>query len=104
MLAATFDTATPELSALATAVEAEQDNQSIRTAAELFADAADLATAGRTSTWLDQDILLSTYPILKMATDHLKTCLNHFFALLPMPDSARFRPIQKIISFSASSP
>jgi conjugative relaxase-like TrwC/TraI family protein len=54
MLAATFETADPELSALATAVKAEQDKQSIRTAAELFADAAELATAGRTSTRLDQ--------------------------------------------------
>ncbi len=54
LLAATFETADPELSALATAVEAEHDNQSIRTPAELFADAAELATAGRTSTWLDQ--------------------------------------------------
>jgi len=54
LLAATFETADPALSALATAVEAEQDNQSIRTAAELFADAAELATAGRTSSWLDQ--------------------------------------------------
>jgi conjugative relaxase-like TrwC/TraI family protein len=54
VLADTFETAQPELSALATAVEAETDNQSIRTAAELFADAADLATAGRTSTWLDE--------------------------------------------------
>jgi hypothetical protein len=54
LLAATFETADPEQSALATAVEAEHDNQSIRTVAELFADAAELATAGRTSTWLDQ--------------------------------------------------
>jgi conjugative relaxase-like TrwC/TraI family protein len=54
LLAATFETAQPELSALATAVEADRDNASIRTAAELFADAAELATAGRTSSWLDQ--------------------------------------------------
>jgi conjugative relaxase-like TrwC/TraI family protein len=54
LLAGTFETAQPELSALATAVEAEQDNQSIRTAAELFADAAELAIVGRTSSWLDQ--------------------------------------------------
>jgi conjugative relaxase-like TrwC/TraI family protein len=54
MLASTLEITDPELSALATAVEAEQDNESIRTAAELFADAAELATAGRTSTWLDE--------------------------------------------------
>jgi AAA domain len=54
MLATTFETSQPELSALATAVEAEHDNRSVRTAAELFADAAELATAGRTSSWLDQ--------------------------------------------------
>jgi conjugative relaxase-like TrwC/TraI family protein len=54
-LAATLaDSSEPEPSALATAVEAERDNESIRTAAELFADAAELATAGRTSSWLDE--------------------------------------------------
>jgi hypothetical protein len=51
LLAATLaDKAEPQLSALATAVEAERENESIRAAAELFADAADLGTAGRTST------------------------------------------------------
>jgi conjugative relaxase-like TrwC/TraI family protein len=54
VLASAFETAEPEKSALATAVEAEQDAQSIKTPAELFADAAELATAGRTARLLDQ--------------------------------------------------
>jgi conjugative relaxase-like TrwC/TraI family protein len=54
VLASAFETAEPEKSALATAVEAEQDAQSIKTQAELFADAAELATAGRTARLLDQ--------------------------------------------------
>src|SRR5438034_3576801 len=38
-----------------------------------------------TSTWFDQDILLSTYPIAKMAMHHLNPCFSHVFARLPMP-------------------
>jgi conjugative relaxase-like TrwC/TraI family protein len=54
ILAAALEDAEPERSALATAVEAEQDVRSIKTPAELFADAAELATAGRTARWLDE--------------------------------------------------
>jgi conjugative relaxase-like TrwC/TraI family protein len=79
LLAATFETADPAQSALATAVEAEQDNQSIRTAAELFADAAELATAGRTSTWLDQltaDGVLAAAQRLQLAAEDGAANLN----------------------------
>jgi conjugative relaxase-like TrwC/TraI family protein len=54
VLAAMLEDAEPERSALATAVEAERDTRSIKTSAELFADAAELATAGRTARWLDE--------------------------------------------------
>jgi conjugative relaxase-like TrwC/TraI family protein len=54
VLVAALEDAEPERSALATAVEAEQDVRSIKAPAELFADAAELATAGRTSRWLDE--------------------------------------------------
>jgi hypothetical protein len=54
VLAGAFETTEPERSALATAVESAQKAGSVRTPAELFADANDLATAGRTSRWLDQ--------------------------------------------------
>jgi conjugative relaxase-like TrwC/TraI family protein len=79
LLAATFESDDPDLSALATAVEAEQDNQSIRTAAELFADAAELATAGRTSTWLDQltaDGILTPAQRSQLAAEDGATNLN----------------------------
>ncbi|OZM72838.1 TrwC relaxase [Amycolatopsis antarctica] len=54
VLAATFETATTAQSALATATESTEDTTAIRTPAELLADATELATAGRTTTWLDQ--------------------------------------------------
>ena len=41
-------------SALATATDAVADARSVRTAAELLADAAQLAATERTTTWLDQ--------------------------------------------------
>lgn len=53
VLATTMETADPELSALATATEAHAENEAIRTPAELLADAAEIATAGRTADWLD---------------------------------------------------
>lgn len=43
----------PQQSALAAATESAADAGTVRTAAELLADAAELATAGRTATWLD---------------------------------------------------
>jgi hypothetical protein len=54
VLAGAFDTAAPQVSALATAVQSAQETDAIRTPAELLADATELATAGRTARWLDQ--------------------------------------------------
>jgi hypothetical protein len=54
VLAGVFDTSDPHLSALAQAVDSATEAESVRPPAELFADAAQLATAGRTASWLDQ--------------------------------------------------
>ncbi|MQA63401.1 MAG: relaxase domain-containing protein [Actinophytocola sp.] len=54
VLAGAFETADPERSALATATESADETGSVRTPAELLADAAELATAGRTARWLDE--------------------------------------------------
>ena len=54
VLAGAFDTTDPQLSALATAADSQAEADSVRTPAELFADAVEIATAGRTATWLDQ--------------------------------------------------
>jgi ribosomal protein S18 acetylase RimI-like enzyme len=54
VLARAFDIADPQRSALAEAVESAQTAQCVRTPAELLADAAELATAGRTARWLDE--------------------------------------------------
>ena len=54
VLATTLETAAPQQSALATATESATEAGSVRTPAELLADAAELATAGRTAQWLDQ--------------------------------------------------
>ena len=54
VIGAAFDTAQPERSALATAADSEAEAESIRTPGELFADACELATAGRTGRWLDE--------------------------------------------------
>jgi AAA domain-containing protein len=92
LLAGTFEAAQPELSALATAVEAEHDNRSIRTAAELFADAADLATAGRTSSWLDQlttDGALTPAQRSQLAAEDGATNLNR---LLRRAEIAGYNP------------
>jgi len=53
VLAGTLETAEPERSALATATESAAEAESVRTAAELFADGAELAATGRTAAWLD---------------------------------------------------
>ncbi|MQA12836.1 MAG: relaxase domain-containing protein [Pseudonocardiaceae bacterium] len=53
VLAGVLETADPARSALATVTESAQETESVHTPAELFADAAELATAGRTSTWFD---------------------------------------------------
>ncbi|HVK20933.1 MAG TPA: MobF family relaxase [Actinokineospora sp.] len=53
VLAMTMEAADPAKSALATAVESAEAMDSVRTPAELHADAVDLATAGRTTQWLD---------------------------------------------------
>jgi len=49
-----LETADPVRSALAEARHSATEAASIRTAAELFTDAADIATAGRTAGWLDE--------------------------------------------------
>jgi hypothetical protein len=54
VLAGLFETSDPQRSALAQAVDSMTEAESIRTPAELFTDAAQLATAGRTVSWLDQ--------------------------------------------------
>jgi hypothetical protein len=54
VLASAFNTAAPQVSALAAATESAQETDAIRTPAELLADATELATAGRTARWLDQ--------------------------------------------------
>jgi hypothetical protein len=53
-LAGAFETSDPTRSALAEAVESLREAESVRTPAELLADAAELATAGRTARWFDQ--------------------------------------------------
>ncbi|RJQ92384.1 MobF family relaxase [Amycolatopsis panacis] len=54
VLAAAFDGAGPQRSALQEATESAADTGAIRTPAELLADATELATAGRTARWLDE--------------------------------------------------
>jgi hypothetical protein len=54
VLAGLFETSDPQRTALAQAVDSATEAESVRTPAELFGDAAQLATAGRTSSWLDQ--------------------------------------------------
>ncbi|MPZ67342.1 MAG: relaxase domain-containing protein [Pseudonocardiaceae bacterium] len=53
VLAGTLETADPQRSALATATESAADAESVRTPAELLADAAELAATARTAGWLD---------------------------------------------------
>ena len=53
VLAGALEGADPSRTALAEAVESAQEAHAIRTPGELFADAAELATAGRTARWLD---------------------------------------------------
>ena len=54
VLAGVFETSDPQRSALAQAVDSATEAESVRTPGELFADAAQIATAGRTASWLDQ--------------------------------------------------
>jgi hypothetical protein len=54
VLAGVFETSDPQRSALAQAVESAAEAESVRSPAELFADASQLATASRTASWLDQ--------------------------------------------------
>ena len=69
VLAGAFETTDPQLSALTTAADSQAEADSVRTPAELFADAVEIATAGRTATWLDQ---LVTDGHL---TDHQRTAI-----------------------------
>ena len=54
VLAGAFETTDRRLSALAAAAESQAKADSVRTPAELFGDAVEIATAGRTAGWLDQ--------------------------------------------------
>jgi len=54
VIAAAFELAQPEQSALATAAESTAEAESIHTPGELFVDGCEQATAGRTARWLDQ--------------------------------------------------
>ncbi len=54
VLAGILETSDPHRSALAQAIDNAAEAESVRTPGELFADAAQLATAGRTAKWLDQ--------------------------------------------------
>lgn len=56
VLATVLESDEPELSALAHAADAADEAEAIRTPGELFADAADIAAAGRTAKWLDQAV------------------------------------------------
>ncbi|PRX47744.1 conjugative relaxase-like TrwC/TraI family protein [Prauserella shujinwangii] len=79
VLATTLETADPTRSALATATESAADMGSVRTPAELFADAVELATAGRTATWLDQlttDGLLTSEQRARLAAEDGATTLT----------------------------
>lgn len=53
-LAVAFETQEPERAALISAAESLRAAGSVRTAVELMADAAEIATAGRTTAWLDE--------------------------------------------------
>ncbi len=54
VLAGAFETTDPQLSALAEATQSAAEADTVRTPAELLADAAQIATAGRTARWLDE--------------------------------------------------
>jgi hypothetical protein len=54
ILATTFEIVEPEQSALATLRQSDAEARSVRTPGELFADACEIATAGRTARWLDE--------------------------------------------------
>ena len=54
VLAGAFETSDPQLAALAAAAESQAEADSVRTPGELLADALEIATAGRTATWLDE--------------------------------------------------
>jgi len=54
VLAGAFETTDVTRSALAEAVESLREAESVRTPAELLADASELATAGRAARWFDQ--------------------------------------------------
>ncbi|GAB3751246.1 MobF family relaxase [Microlunatus parietis] len=60
VLATVLETDQPELSALAHAAEAADENAAIRTPGELFADACEIAIAGRTERWLDELVQAGT--------------------------------------------
>ena len=54
LLAGILETDNQNRSALAQALDSAAEGQSVGTPAALFADPAQLATAGRTASWLDQ--------------------------------------------------
>jgi hypothetical protein len=79
VIAAAFDLAQPEQSALATATESREEAESIRTPGELFADACEQATAGRTARWLDELVdtgCISPQQRVQLAAEDGATTLN----------------------------
>jgi conjugative relaxase-like TrwC/TraI family protein len=79
VIAAAFDLAQPEQSALATAAESKTEAESVRTPSELFVDGCEQATAGRTARWLDQLVdtgHLSVEQRVELAAEDGATTLN----------------------------
>ncbi len=68
VLATIMETDDPELSALAQAAQAAEDNEAVRTPGELFADACEIAVANRTAGWLDQAVQDGTLTAHQRAT------------------------------------
>jgi conjugative relaxase-like TrwC/TraI family protein len=79
VIAAAFELAQPEHSALATAAESRAEAESIRTPGELFVDGCERATAGRTVRWLDELVdtgKLSAEQRVQLAAEDGATTLN----------------------------
>jgi conjugative relaxase-like TrwC/TraI family protein len=79
VIAAAFELAQLEQSALATAADSKAEAESIRTPGELFADGCEQATAGRTARWLDELAAaghLSPQQRVQLAAEDGATTLN----------------------------
>ena len=89
VIGAAFDTAQPEHSALATAADSATEAESIRTPGELFADACEMATAGRTARWLDELVAaghLSAHQRVQLAAEDGATTLNRVLRQAELAD------------------